>query len=135
MNMNDKSTYKGILYACASGRQKKRAREKLIMDLLYETEESDVRYLKFQDINKLDKCDKETEEYYIYRFGYLYQIPKTEIDLYVCKNDNLLFLKKDNIGWGFNEVEKEVYRFIEEQIKQKNLYIRTNINCEEFLIK
>lgn len=130
-----KNTYDGILYACASGRQKKWARETLIMDLLYETDKSDARYLKFKDINKLDKCDEETDEYFIYKFGYLFQVPKTEIDLYVCKKDNLLFLKKDDIGWGFDKVEEQVYKFIEEQIKQKNLYIQTNLNCEEYLIK
>lgn len=133
--MKDKNSYEGILYACASGRQKKWARETLIMDLLYDTTEDMARYLKIKDINLLDKCDDETEEYYIYRFGYLFRFPKTEIDLYVCKKDNLIFLKKDEIGWGFDEVEKEVYKFIEEQIKQKNLYISTNLNCEEYLIK
>ena len=133
--MKDKNSYKGILYACASGRQKKWARETLIMDLLYDTTEDMARYLKFKDISKLDKCDEETENYYIYKFGYLFQTPKTEIDLYVCKKDNLIFLKKDKIGWGFDEVEKEVYKFIEEQIKQKNLYISTNLNFEEYLIR
>lgn len=133
--MKDKNTYDGILYACASDRQKKWARETLIMDLLYDTTEDMARYLKFKDISKLDKCDEENEKYYIYRFGYLYRFPKTEIDLYVCKKNGLLFLKKDDIGWGFDEVEKEVYKFIEEQIKQKNLYISTNLNCEEYLIK
>ena len=133
--MNDKNTYEGILYACASGRQKKWARETLIMDLLYETTEDMVRYLKFKDISKLGKFDEETEKYYIYKFGFLFRFPKTEIDLYVCKEDNLLFLKKDDIGFGFDEVEKEVYRFIEEQIQQKNLYISTSFNCEEYLMK
>lgn len=133
--MKNKNSYEGILYACATGRQKKWARKTLIMDLLYDTTEDMARYLKIKDINLLDKCDDETEEYYIYKFGYLFRFPKTEIDLYVCKKDNLIFLKKDEIGWGFDEVEKEVYKFIEEQIKQKNLYISTNLNCEEYLIK
>lgn len=129
------NTYDGILYACATGRQKRWARETLIIDLLYDTTEDMARYLKIKDINKLDKCDEETKKYYIYRFGYLFRFPKTEIDLYVCKKDNLMFLKKDEIGWGFDEVEKEVYRFIEEQIKLKNIYISTNLNNEEYLIK
>lgn len=133
--MKDNNTYDGILYACAKGRQKEWAREILIIDMLYNTNEEMARYLKFQDISKLDKCDEETDKYYIYKFGYLFRSPKTEIDLYVCKKDNLLFLKKDEIRWGFDEVEKEVYKFIEKQIKLKNLYIRTNLNCKEYLIK
>ena len=133
--MTDKNSYEGILYACASGRQKKWAKETLIMDLLYDTTKDMARYLKIKDINLLDKCDDETEEYYIYRFGYSFRFPKTEIDLYICKKNNLIFLKRDGIGLGFDEVEKEIYKFIEEQIKQKNLYIRTSLNCEEYLIK
>ena len=133
--MKDKNSYEGLLYACATGRQKKWARETLIMDVLYDTEESFARYLRIKDINKLDKCDEETDKYYIYKFGFLYRFPKTEIDLYVCKSDGMLFLKKSDIGWGFDEVEKEVYKFIEEQIKLKNLYIRTNLNFQEYLIK
>lgn len=133
--MKDKNSYEGLLYACATGRQKKWARETLIMDVLYDTEESFARYLRIKDINKLDKCDEETDKYYIYKFGFLYRFPKTEIDLYVCKSDGMLFLKKSDIGWGFDEVEKEVYKFIEEQIKLKNLYIRTSLNFQEYLIK
>lgn len=133
--MKDNNTYDGILYACASGRQKKWAREKLIIDMLNDTTEELARYLKFKDISKLDKCDEETSDYYIYKFGYMFRFPKTEIDLYICKKDNLLFLKRNEIGWGFDEVEKEVYKFIEEQIKKKNVYIQTNFNSEEFLIK
>lgn len=133
--MNKNTTYDGILYACAKGRQKKWAREALIMDMLYDTTEEMARYLKFNDIKKIDKCDEETDKYYIYKFGYHYQIPKTEIDLYVCKTDNRLFIKKEGHGWGYDEVEKVLYKFIEEQIKNKNLYISTNLNCEEFLIK
>lgn len=133
--MNEINSYDGLIYACGTGRQKRWARENLIIDMLYNTTEDMARYLKFKNITKLDKCDEETSNYFIYKFGYMFRHPKTEIDLYVCKKDNLLFLKKDDIGWGFDEVEKEVYKFIEEQIKNKNVYIKTNFNCEEFLIK
>lgn len=133
--MKNNNSYDGLIYACGTGKQKTWARETLIMDLLYNTTEDMARFLKFKDITKLDKSDEETEQYYIYKFGYINRIPKTEIDLYVCKKDNLLFLKKDEIGWGFDEVEKEVYKFIEEQIRNKNLYLQTNLNCEEFIIK
>lgn len=129
------NTYDGILYACSNGRQKEWARETLIMDMLYNTNEEMARYLKFNDISKLDRCDEETDEYYIYKFGYYFQIPKTEIDLYVCKKDNRLFIKKDGLGWGYENVEKALYDFIKRQIRNKNLYISTNLNNEEFIIK
>ncbi len=129
------NTYNGILYACSKGKQKEWAREHLIIDLLYNTDEETMRYLKFNDICKLDKCDEETEDFYIYKFGYHYQIPRTEIDLYVSKKNHKLFIKKIGIGYAYENVEKVIYNFIKEQIKNKNLYIRTNINGEEFLIK
>lgn len=46
-----------------------------------------------------------------------------------------MYLKRDEIGWGWDKVEKEVYKFIEFQIKKKNVYIQTNFNREEFLVK
>ena len=71
----------------------------------------------------------------LFRFGYLFLLPRTEIDLIVSKKTGLMYLKRDEFGWGWDEVEKEVYKFIAEQIKKKNVYIQTNFNCEEFLIK
>lgn len=133
--MKDKNTYDGLLYACAKGRQKEWARETLIMDMLYDTNEEIARYLKFGDMNKVDTCDEETDKYYIYKFGYHYQIPKTEIDLYVSKKDNRLFLKKEGLGYAYDKVEEAVYSFIKEQIKEKNLYLSTCLNNEEYLIK
>lgn len=133
--MNEKNTYNGLLYACAKGKQKEWARQTLIIDMLYNTNEEIVRYLKFQDVSKLDECDEETDQYYIYKFGYHYQIPKTEIDLYVSKKDNRLFIKREGLGYAWENVEKALYDFIKEQIKIKNLYIRTNLNLEEYLIK
>lgn len=125
----------GLIYACGTGRQKRWAREKLIMDMLKATKEEDYTYLKFKNLELLGKCDDEIEEKLIFRFGYLFQIPKTEIDLIVNKRTGLMYLKRDEFGWGWDKVEKEVYKFIEFQIKKKNVYIQTNFNCEEFLIK
>lgn len=131
----NKYVYDALVYACGKGRQKEWARENLIIKMLYDTDDEVCIYLKFKDKNILDKCDVETEEYYIYKFGYHYQIPKTEIDLYVSKNDNRLFIKKEGLGYGYDNVEKAIYEFIKEQIKIKNVYLRTNLNGEEYLIK
>lgn len=133
--MNEENTYDGLLYACAKGKQKEWARQILIIDMLYNTNEEIVRYLKFQDVSKLDKPEEETDKYYIYKFGYQYRLPKTEIDLYVSKKDNRLFIKREGMGLGWEYVEKALYDFIKEQIKIKNLYIRTDLNLEEYLIK
>lgn len=133
--MKDRNTYDGLIYACGKGLQKEWSRENLIIDTLYNTNEDICIYLKINDIEKLGKCDKEIDDYYIYRFGYHYQIPKTEIDLYVSKKDNRLFIKKEGLGYGYDNVEKAVYEFIKKQISIKNLYLMTNLNCEEFLIK
>ena len=130
MNSDD-----GLIYACGTGRQKRWAREKLIMDMLYTTEDDYCTYLKFKDLELLGEPDDEIGEKMLFRFGYLFRSPRTEIDLIVNKKTGLMYLKRDEIGWGWDEVEKEVYKFIELQIKKKNVYIQTNLNCEEFLIK
>lgn len=133
--MKTQRIYDGLLYACAKGRQKEWARKALIIDMLYDTKEETFTFLKIQDMSKLGKCDEENEQYYIYKFGYQYRIPKTEIDLYVSKKDNRLFIKKEGIGLGWEHVEKAIYDFLKEQIRKKNLHIRTNFNAEEYLIK
>lgn len=130
-----KNTYDGLLYACGTGKQKKWARETLIMDMLYDTSREDAVYLRFDDISLLDKCDEETDEYYIYKFGYLYRLPKTEVDIKIYKKDNKIILEKVGVGFGYDNVEDCVYKFIEEQINKKNLYLRTNLNDSQFLIK
>ncbi len=129
----NKYVYDALIYACGKGRQKEWARENLITKMLYDTDDEVCIYLKFKDKDILDKCDEETEEYYIYKFGY--HLPKTEIDLYVSKKDNRLFIKKEGLGYGYYNVEKAIYEFIKEQIKIKNVYLRTNLNGEEYLIK
>lgn len=133
--MENKNVYFGLIYACGKGLQKECARESLIMDILYNTNDEKAIYLKLKDINVLGSCDEENESYYIYKFGYYFQIPRTEIDLFVSKKDGKIFIKKVGIGYDYGNVEKEIYKVIKEQIKTKNLYIMTNLNYEEFLIK
>lgn len=132
-----KNTYDGILYACATGRQKKWARETLIMDMLYSTAENKdcAYYLMVKDRELLQDSDNEDNECYRYSFGYLNRLPRTQIDLCVSKKDNKLYLEKVGVGFGYDEVEKSVYEFIERQIKKANLFIRTNFNDNKFLIK
>ncbi len=134
--MKDRNNcYDGLIYACGTGLQKEWAREKLIIDTLYSTNEDICIYLKINDIEKLGKCDEENTDYFIYKFGYQYIIPKSEVDLYVSKKDNRLFIKKEGLGYEYDVVEKEVYNFIKKQINAKNICLMTNLNCEEFLIK
>lgn len=129
------NTYTGLEYACCKGRLKKWAREKLILSALYDTNESQATYLKIKDIGMLPVPDKSMDDYYIYKFGYQYRMPKTEITLYISKKDNRMFIKRGELGFGWEEVEKVVYQFVEYQIKKKNLYLQTNLNDEEFVIR
>ena len=134
--MKDRNNfYDGVIYACGTGLQKEWAREKLIIDTLYSTNKDICIYLKINDIEKLGKCDEENTDYFIYKFGYQYIIPKSEVALYVSKKDNRLFIKKEGLGYEYDVVEKEVYNFIKKQINAKNICLMTNLNCEEFLIK
>ena len=128
-------TFDGLEYACATGKLKKWAREKLILNALYETNEEQAEYLKIKDTGLLPVSDKMTDDYLTYRFGYQYRVPKTDITLYISKKDKRMFIKRGDIGYGWDEVEKAVYKFIEEQIKRKNVYLQTNLNHYEFIIK
>lgn len=127
--------YDALIYACGKGRQKEWARENLIIKMLYDTNEEVCIYLKFKNKEFLGKCDEETSDYYIYKFGYTHQIPKSEIDLLVNKNDNRIFIRKEGLGYGYDNVEKAVYDFVKKQITLKNVCLRTNLNDEEFLVK
>lgn len=130
-----KEIFTALEYACCKGRLKKWARESLILSALYDTNENQAEYIKIKDLGILPIPDKLTDDYYIYKFGYQHRIPKTDITLYINKKDNRMFIKRGEVGFGWEEVEKEVYKFIEEQIKKKNVYLQTNFNDEEFLIK
>lgn len=129
------NTYVGLEYACATGCQKKWARKRLILSALYDTNESQAEYLKIKDTSILPVPAKLTDGYYIYRFGYQYRIPKTDITLYISKKDNRMFIRRGEIGYGWEEVEKIVYQFVEYQIRKKNVCLQTNLNGEEFAIK
>ncbi len=83
----------------------------------------------------MPKQDEEDEKNYIYRFGYQYRIPQTNINLYINKKDGRITIKRGNFGYGWDEVENVVYEFIKNEIKKKNLYLKTNLNGNEFIIK
>lgn len=121
--------------AYGKGKVKKWALEDLVIDTLYKTNEENIIYIKTSDINCFGKADEENDKELIYKYGYLHRIPRTEIDLIVNKDNGMLMLKKVDIGWGYENVEKELYKDILKQIKNKNIYFSTNFNGEEYLIK
>lgn len=135
MNKEEKINYDAFVLAYGKGRQKKWSLERLIIDTLYKTTNENIQYIKVDDINCFGKADEETDSYLIYRYGYLYRMPKTEIDLIINKKNGKMQLKKVGIGYGYDNVEKTLYQEIEQQIKNKHIYFRTNFNCEEFLIR
>lgn len=125
----------GILYCCATGIEKKFAREKLIMNFIEESKPEHATYLYIEDINKLPKCDEENEEEMIYKFGFLYRVPKGEIDLIINKQKGRISLKQDEFIWGKDEVLEKIFEMIYKQILLKNVYIKTNLNDNRYLIK
>lgn len=124
-----------ILYACGSGKQKQWARETIIMEYLKNNKPECANYLYIQDINKLPKVDEEKDGKLIYRFGYLYRVPRTEIDLLIDIKTGRIEIKEDDFMWGKEEVLEKVFNMLKEQINTKNLYIKTNLNDNRFLIK
>lgn len=133
--MNVTINYDAFYLAYAKGKMKKWTLESLIIDTLYKTTSEKVQYIKTNNINCFGKPDEENENELIYKYGYLYRIPKTEIDLIVNKSDGKLQLKKVGIGFGYDDIETMVFKDIYKQIKAKNIYFQSNINDEEYLIK
>ena len=100
MNDEKKPNYEAFELAYGNGRIKKWTLEKLIIDLLYKTDNQSIIYLKTNDINCFGTPDEENEDEMIYKYGYLFRSPKTEIDLVLNKKDGKLLIKKVGIGWG-----------------------------------
>lgn len=105
-----------------------------ILNVLYNTKIDDNRYLKFQTISNIS-VDEETYSELIITFSDLNMFSKSEINLHISKENNLIYLTEDNIDSDINEVEDEVYRFIKEQIEAENLYWQTSLNSEKYKIK
>ena len=120
--------------AYGKGNLKKWALEQVLIEVLYGTKPESPSYLKLENLDSLD-FDEETESEYIVKFGYLYRIPKTEIDLHIVKESGKLYLTKEGIGYGYSEVEKQVIEYLMKQKANKNLYFQTNYNWTKFLIK
>lgn len=120
--------------AYGKGNLKKWALESTLIETLYKTEPKDATYLKLKNLEHLD-FNEETETEYIIRFGYYWQIPRTELDLHIMKRDGQLYLTKEGSGWGYEEVEKAVLKYLFQHKGNKNLYLQTNWNGIEFLIK
>jgi len=124
-----------LILAYGTGKQKKWSKEHIIIQKLYDTGINDVSCIKVKDFNLLGKCDEEDDKWFKFAFGYLNRLPRTKIVILINKHSGKIMLEKDTIGLGFENVEEEVYKFIEKQIKLKNIYYKTNWNFQEFLIK
>lgn len=133
--MNNTINYDAFYLAYAKGKNKKWTLESLIIDTLYKTTDENVQYIKTSNINCFGKPDEENENELIYKYGYLYRVPKTEVDLIVNKKDGKLQLKKVGVGFGYDDVETMIFKDIYKQIKAKNIYFQSNINEEVYLIK
>lgn len=131
----ESSVWDGLECAYANGRQKKWSKRNLIMNALYDTNDVQAEYLKIKDIGKMPIPDDSIDDLYIYKFGYQYRVPHTNINLYINRKDGRITIKRGDIGYGWDEVENAVYQFIENEIKKKNVYLQTNLNDNEFIIK
>lgn len=125
----------GILYACGKGKEKQWARESVIMSYLKNNKPEYANYLYIENIHKLKHPDKKENGKLIYKFGYLFRIPKTEINIKIDENSGRISVHEDEIGYGKDEVYEKVFEFLKEQIDLKNVYIKTNLNDNRYLIK
>ncbi len=120
--------------AYGKGNLKKWALEHTLIEVLYKTKPEHCLYLKLESLDNLD-FDEETEKEYIVKFGYQFRIPRTELDLHIVKKNGKMYLTKEGCGYGYDEVEKAVVKYLFGHKASKNLYFRTNYNFIEFPIK
>jgi len=117
------------------GRIKTWALEDVILNCLYDTKPEHARYLKLEDISNIRGSDKDTEDEIIIPFGYQFRLPRTEIDLHIVKKNGKMYLvRPDDFGYGWDEVEDAVIKFIFEEKKKGNLYYQTNLNNDRYKI-
>ena len=131
---NTVSTKQAMELAFGKGRAKKWARDTVLITTLKSTTKEKACYIKIQDLNNLD-FDKETDDEYLVVCGYLYRIPRTEVTLHIEKRTGKCYLTESDFGFGYEQVEKCIIEYLNKHIKNKNLYWRSNVNCEEFIIK
>lgn len=117
------------------GRVKTWALEDIVLKCLYDTKPDHARYIKLEDISHIRGSDKDTEEELVIPFGYSFRIPRTEIDLHIVKKNGKLYITRPSeFGYGWNEVENSIIKFIFEEKKKGNLYYQTNLNDEKYKI-
>lgn len=117
------------------GRVKTWALEDIILKCLYDTKPDHARYIKLEDISHIRGSDKDTEEELVIPFGYSFRIPRTEIDLHIVKKNGKLYITRpSDFGYGWDEVEDSIIKFIFEEKKKGNLYYQTNLNDEKYKI-
>ncbi len=105
----------------------------MLLDALYESKGKSC-YIKLEDISDI-KGDIETEEEIILRYGFIYRLPRTEIQLHIIKKTHQVYLSKEGMGFGYDDVEEKILEFMSEQKKKANLIYQSNFNEEEFKIK
>jgi len=125
---------KALELAYSKGNLKKWTLESVLIDTLYNTKPENACYVKLQEVTKAD-YDEETEDEYLVKFGFLYRFPRTEVILHIVKKTHLLYLTRDDIGYGWDEVDKSVFDFLLTHKKKQNLIYRSSYNAEEYLIK
>lgn len=132
--MNEIKYITAIDLAFGKGKTKKWAFENVMLTALYNTLKDDICYLKLNEISNI-KADEENEDEIILKFGYLFEIPRTEIDLHITKKKHLMYLTEEGIGWDYGKVEKQIIKFLIEQKNNNNLLWHSNFNGEEYKIK
>lgn len=133
MNENYVSPLQALVLAYGKGSEKKWALEHVILNALYYTKQDSACYLKFKDISIAgNSAESENDKEYILKFGYLFRLPRTEIDLHVNRVTGALYLTKEGMGYGYDDVEEKVIEFILQQKKLGNLYYQSNFNNNEY---
>ena len=126
-----------LVLAYGKGRQKDWALRSALLDAAKHPQ--GANYLKLGDpaILKDDPSCEKKDGRFVVRFGFLFRIPKTEIDLLIDERTLEITLEepRPDFGFGWDEVEKSVEDWLIARKKEGNLFLQTNLNWECFKIK
>jgi hypothetical protein len=126
-----------LVLAYGKGRQKDWALRSALLDAARHPQGG--TYLKLGDSSALenDPNREKADGKFIVRFGFLYRVPKTEVDILIDEKTLKITVEepRPDFGFGWDEVEKSVGDWLIARKKEGNLFLQTNLNSECFKIK
>lgn len=130
-------TYRdAIELAYGKGELKKWVKEKVLLTALEKTYEGSTAFLKLKDFDpKNEVIFEENEEEWMMKWTTGYIAPQNSIIIHIRKKNNLIYLTRDEFEFYEEKIEEKICKWLNLQIKNKNLIWESNFDGQEVLIK